>query len=108
MLFAECAKISKNKIERDIVLRNIEHYGKLREGTLEMMKRLNLESIHDQNKWNVIQSNYHFEAGYIEKAVAEHGALNMQFFQKQLVFMKTCIKYSQQISALVLPLLKEV
>lgn len=108
ILFAERAKISKSKIERDIALRNIEYYGKLREGTLEMMKRSNLESVHDQNKWNALQNNYQFEAGYIEKSVAEHGVLNKQFCQKQLVFMKACIEYSQQISALVPPLLKAV
>lgn len=108
ILFSERAKISKYKIERDIVLRNIEYYSKLREGTLEMMKQSNLEHEQDQNKWNVLQSNYQYEAGYIDKAVAEHGLLNKQFCQKQLAFMKTCIDYSQQINALVPPMLRAV
>lgn len=108
ILFAERAKISKYKIERDIVLRNIEYYSKLREGTLEMMKQSNLEAVPNQGKWNVLQNNYEFEAGYIEKAVAEHGMLNKQFCQKQIIFMKTCIECSQQMNTLVPPLLKAV
>jgi len=108
ILFTERAKISKDKIERDIVLRNIEYYSKLREGTLEMMKQSNLEAVPNQSRWSVLQNNYEFEAGYIEKAVAEHGVLNKQFCQKQIVFMKICIEFSQQMSALVPPLLKAV
>ncbi len=108
ILFAERAKISKSKIERDIVLKNIEYYSKLREGTLEMMKQCNLEPVKDIHKWNTLQSNYQFEAGYIDKAILEHGILNKNFAQRQLSFMKTCIEYSQQMSALVPALLHAV
>lgn len=108
ILFAERAKISKDKVERDIIFKNIEYYSKLREGTLEMMKQCNLEPVRDLHKWNALQNNYQFEADYISKAVTEHGVLNKKFAQRQLSFMKTCIEYSQKMNTLVPELLHAV
>ncbi|MBU3541366.1 hypothetical protein [Polynucleobacter sp. UB-Tiil-W10] len=108
ILFAERAKISKDKVEKDILLKNIDYYSRQRDGTLEMMKQFNLGGSKDPEIWKVLQSNYQFESDYVQNSVAQHGVLSKQFSQKQLIFMKQCIEYAQKASVLIPPLLLAV
>lgn len=107
-LFSERAKIAKDKVEKDILLKSINDYARQRDSTLEMMKQYNLDGLQDPKKWNVLQSNYQFDSDFIQRAVVEHGELNKKFFQKQLIFMRRCVQFSQQASALVPQLLISV
>lgn len=107
-LFSERAKIAKDKIEKDILLKSITDYSRQRDSTLEMIKQYNLDGLRDPQRWNVLQNNYQFDSDFIQKAVVEHGELNKKFFQKQLAFMRRCIQFSLQASALVPPLLVSV
>lgn len=107
-LFSERAKLAKDKIEKDILLRSINDYSRQRDSTLEMIKQYNLDGSQNPQKWAVLQKNYQFDSDFIQKAVVEHGELNKRFFQKQLAFMMRCVQFSQQASALVPPLLVSV
>lgn len=107
-LFTERARILKDKVERDLVLQNIELYARQRNGTLELMKQFNLEGAKDPQKWGVLQNNYQFEADSVQQSVTQHGKLSKQFSQRQLIFMKQCVEYSQKVSALIPPLLLAV
>jgi hypothetical protein len=108
ILFAERAKITKDKVDKDILLKNIEYYSRQRDGTLEMMKQFNLDGSKDHEKWKVLQNNYQFESDYVQNSIVQHGVLSKRFSQKQLIFMKQCIEYSQKASALIPPLLLAV
>jgi len=107
-LFTERARIFKDKVERDLVFKNIELYARQRDGTLELMKQFNLEGSKDPQKWGVLQNSYQFEADSAQQCITQHGALSKQFSQKQLVFMKQCVEYSQKVSVLIPPLLLAV
>lgn len=108
ILFAERARISKDRVDKDILLKNIEYYSRQRDGTLEMMKQFNLDGSKDPEKWRVLQSNYQFESDYVQNSIAQHGVLSKQFSQKQLIFMRRCIEYAQKASTLIPPLLLAV
>lgn len=107
-LFSERTRIFKDKVERDLVLKNIELYARQRDGTLEMMRQFNIEGAKDPQKWAVLQNNYQYEADSVQQSIAQHGKLSKQFSQKQLIFMRQCVEYSQKASALIPPLLLAV
>jgi hypothetical protein len=107
-LFSERAKLSKDKVDRDVLLKNIEYSGRQRDSALEMMRQFNLEGMKDPERWRVIQNNYEFEFNEIQKLVVQHGELSKRFSQKQLIFMRKCVEYSQKASMLVPPLLLSV
>lgn len=107
-LFTERARIFKDKVERDLVLKNIELYARQRDGTLEMMRQFNLEGAKDPQKWGALQSNYQYEADSVQQSIAQHGKLSKQFSQKQLIFMRQCVEFSQKVSAQIPPLLLAV
>lgn len=107
-LFAERARLSKDKVDRDLLLKNIEYCGRQRDGALEMMKQFNIDGMKDSERWRAIQNNYEFEFNEIQKLVVQHGELSKRFSQKQLIFMKQCVEFAQKASALVPPLLLAV
>ena len=107
-LFAERAKLSKEKTAIDILKKSIDDCSKQRDGTLEMMKQFNLEGLTNQQKWDALQRNYAFEANNVQTAVNQMTESSKTFFIKQLNFMKLCIEHTQKMNGLILPLLASV
>lgn len=104
-LFARRFELIVEKNQIGIIDNQIVEFGKERDRNLEMMKQHNIEGIVDDRRWQVIQSNFDFEAKRINEALAHRSELWKSLYAKQLEFMRECVSYTMTLGKLMVPAL---
>ena len=75
---------------------------------LEHMAQYNLEGLHDQRKWELLQSNFDFEKRRIDEASKKADELSARLFSQQLKFMEECIEEGSRVSRLLVPVIVSI
>jgi hypothetical protein len=73
------------------------------DGTLELMKKYNLDGARDPGRWTVIQARYEFEQKQLTERQKERANFFLEFYAKQLQFMEECFKETTKLGQLLVP-----
>lgn len=107
-LFAKRHELINARNAIALVDNQVEQFGKERDRILEMIKQHNIEGVVDQRRWEVLQDNFAFEQNRISDGLAHRAQLTAALQPKHLEFMRQCLSHTEQLGAMLIPVLTAV
>lgn len=107
-LFAKRHELINARNAIALVDNQVEQFGKERDRILEMIKQHNIEGVVDQRRWEVLQDNFAFEQNRISDGLAHRAQLAAALQPKHLEFMRQCLSHTEQLGAMLIPVLTAV
>ncbi len=107
-LFARRHELMNEKNALAVVDNQVAQFGKERDRVLEMIKQHNIEGVVDQRRWKVLQDNFEFEQRRINDGLAHRAQLAAALQPKHLEFMRQCLSHTEQLGAMLIPVLTAV